>query len=185
MNEVELIRAQLSVERQHAAAVSHALAASAESRVTDRTASSVDAFRQAGVDYLVWTLTRFEAREQAFRDLLQARFTPEDAHRRAAEAAFALEGTSRDALAKLASALNARSDAALWTDYLRYFSGAWSTRRDELERVFESQAKVTDWRTVSGIDADSIFEERGRYARVRATLPAGVEVPALPGATRV
>jgi hypothetical protein len=30
---------------------------------------------------------------------------------------------------------------------------------------------VTEWRTVSRIDADSIFAERTLYSRVKATIP--------------
>jgi len=178
MNEVELIRGQLAVERQHATDVSRALLAT----VTNggEATASVEAFRQASVDYLVWILTRFEEREQVFRDLLHNRLAPDDSRRRAVEAALALPGTSREALAKLETALGSRAGAetpARWSDFIRFFSGMWSTRRDELDRLFELQAKVTDWRAVSGIDADSIFDERSRYARVRATLPAGIEMP--------
>ena len=194
MNEVELIRGQLTLERQHAAEVARAcvsaLATSAP-QDTERLAT-LEAFRQAGVEYLVWMLSRFEEREQVFHDLLRGRFPTEDPNRRAVEAALALSGTSREALAKLETALGSTVDSdssavpagdslasrsvARWTDFLRFFSGVWSARRDEIDRLFERQAKVTDWRTVSGIDADSIVEERSRYARVNATLPAGIEM---------
>jgi hypothetical protein len=182
MNEVELIRGQLILERQHAAEVARACAsalAAAGSQGTERVAS-LEAFRQAGVEYLAWTLARFEEREQVFHDLLRGRFPTEDPNRRAVEAALALPGSSREALAKLETALGSTVDsgstADRWTDFLRFFSGAWSARRDEIDRLFERQAKVTDWRTVSDIDADSIVEERSRYARVKATLPAGIEM---------
>jgi hypothetical protein len=182
MNEVELIRGQLTVERQHAADVAKAAAsalAAAASLGTERLAS-LEAFRQAGVEYLVWILTRFEEREQVFHDLLRSRFPAEDPNRRAVEAALALPGTSREALAKLETALGPTADSdstgARWTDFLRFFSGVWSARRDEIDRLFERQAKVADWRAVSDIDADSIVDERSRYARVKATLPAGIEM---------
>lgn len=182
MNEVELIRGQLTLERQHAAAVAKACAsalAAAGSRDAEWLAS-VEAFRQASVDYLAWMLSRFEEREQVFHDLLRSRFPAEDPTRSAVEAALALPGASREALAKLETALGSTVDpgstAGRWTDFLRFFSGVWSARRDEIDRLFERQAKVADWRTVSGIDADSIVDERNRYARVKATLPAGVEI---------
>jgi hypothetical protein len=185
MNEVELIRGQLAVERQHAADVARACASAlttGDSREGDRDASA-EPFRQAAVEYLVWILTRFEEREQVFRDLLQSRFAADHPQRRAVETTLALAGTSREALTKLETALDsspvAPSDSsARWTDFLRFFAGPWSARRDELDRLFEQQAKVADWRAVSGIDADSIFDERSRYARVKATQPAG-----LPNAT--
>jgi hypothetical protein len=213
MNEVELIRGQLTLERQHAAEVAKACASALAGAVphgTERLAS-LEAFRQAGVEYLVWMLTRFEEREQVFHDLLRSRFPAEDPHRRAVETALALPGASREALAKLETALGSNVDSvgsavpagdflapaggsfapaggsfadrsvagrsvARWTDFLRFFSGAWSARRDEIDRLFERQAKVADWRMVSAIDADSIVDERSRYARVKATLPAEVEM---------
>jgi hypothetical protein len=95
------------------------------------------------------------------------------------EAAFSLPGTSREALAKLETALGvngATATTTAWTEFLHFFSSAWSARRDEIDRLFERQAKIADWRTVSDIDADSIVDERTRYARVKATLPAGTEV---------
>jgi hypothetical protein len=197
MNEVELIRAQLSVERQHAAEVSGALAA-AGSQGGDRL-GSLEAFRQASVDYLVWILSRFEEREQVFHDLLRSRLAADDPKRLAVETALARAGTSREALAKLESALRAGTTACVgvsatsgatsdsgsnsdanrtagWSDFVRFFDGAWSARRDELDKLFAQQAKITDWRAVSGIDADSIFDERSRYARVREMLPGGVEM---------
>ncbi len=183
MNEVELIRGQLNLERQHAAEVAKACAsarADAGWQGTTERLASLEAFRQAAVEYLVWMLSRFEEREQVFHDLLRDRFPAEDPNRRAVETALALPGTSREALAKLETALGSTVDsgsaAARWTDFLRFFSGAWSARRDEIDRLFERQAKVADWRTVSDIDADSIVDERSRYARVKATLPAGIEM---------
>ena len=161
MNEVQLIRAQLSLERQHAAEVVRACA--------DALAGGTG--RLAGVEYLAWILSRFEERDQVFHDLLRKRFIAEDPNRRAVEAVLALPGSSRDALAKLETALGSANDSA-WKDFLHFFSDAWSTRRDDIDRLFERQAKVTDWRTVSGIDADSIVDERARYARVKATFPA-------------
>ena len=183
MNEVELIRRQLAVERQHAAAVSQACAsalATAASQGPNRT-TPLEAFRQASVEYLVWILSRFEEREQVFQDLVRNRLAADDPNRRAVETAFALPGTSREALARLETALGATGGnhtATRWTDFLRFFSSAWSARRDEIDRLFERQAKITDWRTVSDIDADSIVDERSRYARVKATLPDGIEIQA-------
>jgi hypothetical protein len=186
MNEIELIRRQLGVERQHAAAVSRACAnalAAAGSQGCDRLAA-LEAFRLASVEYLVWILSRFEEREQVFHDLLRNRLPAEDPDRRAVESAFALQGTSREALAKLETALSstaaADSTATRWTEFLRFFGGPWSARRDEIDRLFERQAKLADWRTVSDIDADSIVDERNRYARVKATMPAGIDMQTAP-----
>jgi hypothetical protein len=204
MNEVELIRAQLALERQHAAAVSHALSAAAAQEVGRHEA--LEAFREASVSYLARTLSCFEEREQIFRDLVRARFNADDPKRHVLETAFALRGTNREALAKLEAALRPESgghsqsdsanaidsnsgsqsrespnenQAARWADFLLFFDGAWSARRSVLDKLFAQHAKVTDWRAVSGIDADSIFDERHRYARVHATRPEGIELAAM------
>jgi hypothetical protein len=172
MNEVELIRAQLSLERQHASDVSRALSSAGSS---SGGLDSLQAFRQASVDYLAWILSRFEEREQTFHDLLRGHLGADDAEKRAVENALALPGTSREALTRLESALAAGAErAGRWTDFQQFFAGPWSTRRDALDKLFAQQAKVPDWRAVSGIDADSIFDERSRYARVRAAMPAGM-----------
>ncbi len=181
MNEVGLIRAQLSLERQHALEVGRALAAANSS---GGETNVPDGFRQASVEYLVWILSRFEEREQVFHDLLRARFAADDTNRRTVEAALALPGTSREALAKLETALATDSNTLQpqrWIDFVNFFTGPWSIRRDELDRLFGSQAKVTDWRTVAAIDADSIFDERRRHSRVSAGHPM-LQPP--PGASR-
>jgi hypothetical protein len=171
MNEVELIRAQLSLERQHAFDVSRDLSSAGSS---SGGLDSLQAFRQASVDYLVWTLSRFEEREQTFHDLLRGRPGTDGSERRAVETALAMPGTSREALTRLESALGAANTerAGRWTDFQQFLAGPWSARRDALDKLFAQQAKVPDWRAVSGIDADSIFDERNRYERVRAALPS-------------
>ena len=113
MNEVELIRAQLSLERQHAAAVSHALSAAAAQ--SGDHPEALDAFREASVDYLAWALSRFEEREQVFLDLIRER--PQMSG--VAEEVFALQGTSREALAKLEAALRTGSEPRLRRGYRR------------------------------------------------------------------
>lgn len=182
MNEIELIRRQLAVERQHATDVARACASALagadtaeNSTLTSDRGASIAAFRAASVEYLAWILSRFEEREQVFHDLLRKRFAADDPNRRAVEAALALPGSSREALARLEGALSA-GNADRWSEFLQFFTGAWSTRRDEIDRLFERHAKVPDWRTVSTIDADSIVDERNRYARVAATWPTDIEM---------
>ncbi len=186
MNEVELIRKQLSFERQHAVQVSHACASAlwaAAIAVDGESNAELQAFRQASVEYLVWILARFEEREQVVRDIVHSRFAANDPTRRAVDEALALPGTSREVLTKFEAALAAASDepseegaSQVWNEFLAMVDDAWSRRRDALDQLFERQAKVSDWRAVSGIDADSIFGERKRFERVRSTLPAGIEM---------
>jgi hypothetical protein len=172
MNEIELIKGQLRVERQHAEAVARACASGLASDL---------AFRAAGIEYLAWILTRFEEREQVFHDLVRRRLATNDPHRLGVEVTLASPGSNREALAKLETALGTGTDvhtsALRWGEFLSFFCGPWVMRRDEIERLFQIQAKVTDWRTLSAIDADSIVAERTRWARVKATMPADAEPP--------
>ncbi len=169
MNEIELIRTQLSVERQHATALARASAM-----------TSIEPFRATGIEYLAWILARFEEREQVFHDLIRKRFAAADPHRQAIEAALASPGSNREALTKLEAASSRGADANTttlrWSDFLHFFTGPWSARRDELDRLLQEHPKVTDWRTVSAIDADSIVDERTRWARVEATMPSATEL---------
>ena len=179
MNEIELIRTQLSVERQHATAVAWACV-SALAAAPAAVMTSIEPFRAAGTEYLAWILARFEEREQVFHDLIRKRFAAADPHRQAVEAALGAPGSNREALAKLEAALaanpEANTTALRWGEFLKFFTGPWSTRRDELDRLMQLLPKVTDWRTVSAIDADSIVDERTRWARVKATMPPDTEL---------
>jgi len=184
MNEVELIRAQLSSEHQHAAEVANACATALENATAGSPASE---FCQACVDYLVWVLAQFEERDQMLSDLFHSRLAGDDGIRPALDEVIARQGTSREALTKLEAALAADATRATsggadntprkcWREFAQFFNGVWSARRDALDELFKRHARVSDWRTVSGIDADSILEERNRYASVRGKLPAGVEL---------
>jgi hypothetical protein len=41
-------------------------------------------------------------------------------------------------------------------------------RRDAIDSLQQAHLRVTDWRAVSFVDADSIVEERTRYSRVQS-----------------
>ena len=182
MNEIQLIRGQLSTERSHASAVVSAGAVDARSSGDEPLRGE---FARACVDYLVHVLAWFEERDQRAGDLARSRSTGAagDAGSRvgrALEDALSQPGRSREALAKLERAVAAGGDAAaadasaLWQDFARYFDGVWSARRDAIDARLAEELRPAEWRAVAGIDADSILEERRRFARVRATLPAGV-----------
>ncbi len=185
MNEIEHIREQLTAERQHASAVANACTTAFARRnaVALSSGSSLEEFRQACVDYLVCVLAWFEERDQRLTDLRDARPTPADEGQRTLEAALASPGRSREALEKLAAAL-ARTPAPSadsrtqesWREFAQFFNSVWSARRDAIEAWLAANPRTTDWRVIAGIDADSILEERHRYARVRAALPAGASL---------
>jgi len=185
MNEIQHIREQLTAERQHASAVANACTTAFARRnaVALSSGSSLEEFRQACVDYLVCVLAWFEERDQRLTDLWDARPTPADEGQRTLEAALASPGRSREALEKLEAAL-ARTPAPSadsrtqesWREFAQFFNSVWSARRDAIEAWLAANPRTTDWRVIAGIDADSILEERHRYARVRAALPAGASL---------
>jgi hypothetical protein len=180
MNEVEEIRRQLALERSHAGAVANACAALMQADAAAvATGESLAQFRQVCVEYLACVLASFEERDQRLADLLEVRSNATPSARRTLEESLARPGRSREALAKLeAASAGSASDRAGWQqgwrEFAEYFNAVWSTRRAALDALLGSDSRVTDWRTVGGIDADSILEERRRYAQVCARAPPGV-----------
>ena len=182
MNELEIIRSQLAVEQSHAADVTHACAAvfgATDSSLSEGTAL----FREACVSYLVWVLARFEERDQTLSELLATRQSTASgaagASARHLAGLIGRSGTSREALSRLEAALAAGEAPAAragWQEFARFFDSAWVPRRAALERALAEHLAVADWRTVCAIDADFILDERNRFARVSAQLPAGVEL---------
>jgi hypothetical protein len=144
MNEIEIIRAQLNIERQHVAEISDAFAAA----LNDPPSSTSDELERACADYLEFALTRLEP------------------------------DASRDALAKLQAARDGDAPAAVarssdehWRAFLQFFRSQWRAHADALDALFSRNISVKDWRIAAGVDADSIFEERRRYAQVKALRP--------------
>jgi hypothetical protein len=193
MDEIQLIRNQLAAQRQHASAVANACARALEPAGTHELAGgSLGEFRQACVDYLVCVLAWFEERDQRLSDF--ARVASADAARRTLEEALGRPGRSREALEKLEKAVAGARDngdtAAAhgtqqsWQEFARYFNGVWNARRDAIDALLAQALRASDWRAVAGIDADSILEERQRYARVRAALAPDASLAELPAAAR-
>jgi hypothetical protein len=184
MNEIQLIRQQLALERQHVGAVANACATLAADATGAPALETLGQFRRACVDYLACVLAWFEERDQRLAELLQARSPVADPPRHAVEEALARRGRSRETLAKLEAACatsTATTGAArqqAWREFAEHFNGAWSVRRDAIDALLANDTRVADWRTFGGIDADSILEERRRYARVQAQAPPGVALGA-------
>jgi hypothetical protein len=183
MNEVQLIRNQLALERAHASAVANACASALQSDSgASPTSDSLGQFRRACIDYLACVLAWFEERDQRLADLVAMRFEASESARRAFEAVLARPGRSRDALAKLEAACAVAAGSAgrqsAWREFAEYFNGRWSSRRQALETLLTPNSRAADWRTLGGIDADSILEERRRYALVAAQVPPGVTLGA-------
>jgi hypothetical protein len=189
MNEIDIIRSQLALEQSHAAEVANACAAAFGSSAAPFASSEAMArFRDACVSYLVWVLARFEERDQTLCELLAAR-PPPAASAGASHPGHPIgqSGTSREALSRLESALAAGDSEAArrgWEEFARFFNSAWAPRRAALERALAEQASVAEWRAVCAIDADSMLDERSRYARVGAQLPPGIELRSAPASSR-
>jgi hypothetical protein len=188
MDEIQLIRNQLAAERGHASAVANTCARVLERAGTHELAGGpLGQFRQACVDYLVCVLAWFEERDQRLSDFAHAHAA--DAARGALEEALARRGRSREALEKLEKAVGGTGDAPAaqrtqqrWQEFAQYFNGVWSARRDAIDALLAAALRAPDWRAVADIDADSILEERRRYARVCAALPPGVSLAGSPAA---
>lgn len=175
MNELEIIRSQLAVEQSHAAEVANACAAVI--------GSGTAPFREACVGYLVGVLARFEERDQTLSELLADRQSSSNgaaaASARHLGSLLSRSGGSREALSRLEAALAAGESpaaGALWREFAGFFNSTWAARRAALEGALAEHLSVADWRTVSAIDADSILDERNRYARVVSQLPAGMQL---------
>lgn len=187
MNEIEIIRSQLAVEQSHAAEVANACAAVFASKDAAAVSEATALFREACVGYLVWVLARFEERDQTLTELLASR---ESANGAAAASARDLSGLitrpgrSREALSRLEAAFAAGESpgaASLWQEFGRFFNATWAPRRVALAGALAAQLGVVELRAVCAIDADSILDERNRYARVVAQLPAGIALRGAPG----
>ena len=165
MNELELIRNQLRAERSRAIEVAAAVAAAQAYRnvpPADGDASAASAapppandLRAAAIDYLVFVLTRFEERDQLLLE------------RSPSLSLSGMRGASREALSRLEIALGSEAPQP-WGDFLAFIDGPWRARRDAFDSVLEGNTRVPDWRAVSFVDADSILDERARYARVQS-----------------
>lgn len=187
MKEVEILKDQMATERAHAAQVAQACAAAfGAQEPASASAESLQGFRDGCVAYLVWVLARFEERDQSLSDRLRS-----DRHRspggqrgpdaRAVSEVMGREGTSREALSRLEAALSANAPQA-WREFARFFNSAWNPRRNALDERLMPWLSVADWRAVCAIDADSILEERARFARVVSQHPPAVAslTPAAP-----
>lgn len=142
-------------------------------------------FLDACARYLVFVVGRFNAQDQAHCELLAPRLDAADAASRAlVEDLLQALAASRAAIERLAATLAARDSGAAsdaqfaesLRDYLGFYARVLATRRHSIHHLFERHYGIADWRRASAVDADSILEERERYARVAACLPDGISL---------
>ena len=175
MNEFQLIRRQLALEREHLAAVAQACAQALQAAARPPAPGlPLAQFQQACAEYLACILGWYAARDQRLAALASG-LGSEDPRCVTVHEILARSGDSAGAQALLAAA---GGSAAGWPPLLKFLSGPWSARRDALENLLANDARVSDWRLIGGIDADGMLEERTRFARVAALLPASVSLAA-------
>ena len=186
MNELEFIRRQVSIERSHMAAVRGACAAALALPRDERPGTD---FLQACAGYLVFAVGRFNTQDLAHCDRLRAHLPVDAAQDRATlDDLDRTLAASRKAIDALAAALRDREAAgdagdddafvAALRGYLSFYSNVLAGRRHALQHLFEAHYAVADWRAASAVDADSILEERQRYARVADLLPDDISLAA-------
>jgi hypothetical protein len=159
MNEIQLLREQLAAERRHVRAVASTCAGALRCAPTSQQTPTLAALSEASTTYLALVVGWFEARD--------ARLTALGTHLPPGEA------LGREALDKVRAGANL---AEAWGACAALLSGAWDSRRASIEALCTANLRVTGWRAFARIDADSIREERALYVRVRAALPAGLEL---------
>jgi hypothetical protein len=81
--------------------------------------------------------------------------------------AFAITRFAPRVFERLAAQLAAGPNA----DFLRAFEDATRAHYARIDPLLARNLPVTEWRALSRIDADSIFAERTRYARVKESIP--------------
>lgn len=187
MNELEFIRSQIALEYDHAAAVRTACSAALGTAAAPAPAGE---FLDVCANYLVFADRRGEIRDTAHLDLLRPQIA---AGEREAQALLGELQRSlpirRSALDRLAAAIDTHRTAAvtaaanqvtqaapieaLLHDYLASHAGVHANQR-ALLTLCDVHYDIVQWRQAAGVDADSILEERERYARVVASLPDGL-----------
>lgn len=168
MEELAILRGQVGTERRHLAAVRAACRAA---RPSGRKLDGAGPFFTAARDYLLYITDRLHSQDLAHARLLRPRVA-------AGSEAAALLDDLEATLGELQTARQALGDSRDPVNgvsaFLDFLEGVLGRRRHSLEPLFTEHYTIDDWRAASAVDADSILEERERFAAVRAALPPGV-----------
>lgn len=141
MNEIQIIQTQLATERAHFEEVATACAAARANTVWQLGATG-----QAAGD--TTATADFATACADYFAFAVTRFEPQSA-----------------------DALTAQLAAGAGPEFLRAFTEASHRHFASLDGMLARNLPITQWRAVSRIDADSIYAERTRYSRVKATIP--------------
>ncbi|MBV6415686.1 MAG: hypothetical protein CMLOHMNK_00199 [Steroidobacteraceae bacterium] len=168
MDELAILRDQVATERRHLAAVKKACRAALQAgggaqRLTDTC--------RAAASYLAFGARRLHAQDHAHCVLLRPRVPRGDTANHAL--LDDLEQTLKQLQGALQSLEAAADPVAGIGAYLDFIDNVLARRRHNLEHLFRTHYTIDDWRAASLVDADSILDERERFAAVRAAFPAG------------
>jgi hypothetical protein len=181
MNEIQIIQQQLATERAHFDEVAQVCAAqlragsrgtdglSADGRAADGANAGGRSADNPGADSLIADAEGRSA--DGPRAANRGANQPGADGKFAAACAdyFAFAVTRFDALK--AQQLATQLASGPRPEFLQAFTEASRTHFERLDAMLTRNLPVTEWRAVSRIDADSIFAERTRYSRVKATIP--------------
>lgn len=151
MNEIQLIRAQLATEHAHLREIAAAYAEPGDAL--------------ARHDYLRQVLGWFAARDERLERLLRVPGAVGESARAALAGALADAGGSDEALQRLPAA--GAGSVREWREFAQFMAEAWDRRRQRLDILLAEASGTATWRTMAGIDADTVLEERARYVRAR------------------
>jgi hypothetical protein len=152
VNEIQLIRAQLATERAHVRKIAAACDEPGDAR--------------ARHDYLRNVLGWFAARDERLEQLLRAPDRLGADARAALASVLSDSGDSREALRRLPAPADGSAQA--WHQFAQFMTDTWDLRRQRLDALLAQESAAATWRAIAGIDADTVLEERARYARARA-----------------
>lgn len=169
MDELAILRDQVATERRHLEALKKACRAALQA---GDDAAGLGETCRAATAYFLYSARRLHAQDQAHCLLLRPRVPRTDT---ASHALLDdLEQTlqrSRTALRDLEASVDPVAGTRAWLDFIDDVLGK---RRHGLEHLFRELYTIDDWRASACVDADSILEERERFAAACAAFPPGL-----------
>ncbi len=183
MNEIEYLRSQVRLERSHLREVRAAWSARLGSGRPD---DELDRVALACAPYLLFALRRLAVQDSRHCDRLRGLID------RNAETVVDEPAELRDALTEIGQSLQqlyeacqrfesayqarvaGRLDVTGWIRACREFDAWYADRlavqRHRLDRWLDTHYALTDWRSTSLVDADSVLEERRLHEAALAAL---------------
>lgn len=182
MNEIDYLRRQARLERDHLLEVRAALSL----RLSGSDPDDIDQGALAAAPYLLYALQRLADRDALHCERLRARLAtapgtaPAD-RARISEALADWRRTLadvRDACTRFEAAFRQRATGLLetsrWVDACREFDSRLETtmsrRPASLETWLDAHYTLVDWRSAALVDAEAVLEERRLYSTALAAL---------------